>query len=190
LITYIPRPVTIGFTSGIAIIIFTGQIENFLGLENIEKKEYFHENILEIIRHVDEINLYSILIAILGLLIIVFLPKLFPRVSVLLVALIDAGILSFVLYPGKLPTIRTAFGAIPQSLPGFQLPTITFDKLLYRWGPALAIAMLGGIESLLSAVVPDGMTGKRHHSNKELVGQGVANIVTPFFGGIPATGAI
>ena len=190
LITYIPRPVTIGFTSGIAIIIFTGQIENFLGLENIEKKEYFHENMLEIIRHVDEINLYSILIAVLGLLIIVFLPKLFPRVPVLLVALIVPAILSFFLFPGKMATIGTAFGGIPQSLPGFQLPTITFDKLLYLWGPAFANAMLGGIESLLSAVVADGMTGKRHHSNKELVGQGVANIVTPFFGGIPATGAI
>ena len=190
LITYIPRPVTIGFTSGIAIIIFTGQIENFLGLENIEKKEYFHENMLEIIRHVDEINLYSILIAVLGLLIIVFLPKLFPRVPVLLVALIVPAILSFFLFPGKMATIGTAFGGIPQSLPGFHFPTITFDKLLYLWGPAFAIAMLGGIESLLSAVVADGMTGKRHHSNKELVGQGVANIVTPFFGGIPATGAI
>src|SRR5699024_3797893 len=76
-ITYIPRPVTIGFTSGISIIIFTGQIENFLGLENIEKKEYLHENMLEIIRHVDEINLYSILIAVLGLLMIIFLPKFF-----------------------------------------------------------------------------------------------------------------
>ena len=190
LITYIPRPVTIGFTSGIAIIIFTGQIENFLGLENIEKKEYFHENMLEIIRHVDEINLYSILIAVLGLLIIIFLPKFFPRVPVLLVALVIPAILSFFLFPGKMATIGTAFGGIPQSLPGFQLPTITIDKLLYLWGPAFAIAMLGGIESLLSAVVADGMTGKRHHSNKELVGQGVANIVTPFFGGIPATGAI
>src|SRR5699024_2412426 len=190
LITYIPRPVTIGFTSGIAIIIFTGQIENFLGLENIEKKEYFHENMLEIIRHVDEINLYSILIAVLGLLIIVFLPKLFPRVPVLLVALIVSAILSFFLFTDNMTIIGTAFGGIPQSLQGFQLPTITFDKLLYLWGPAFAIAMLGGIESLLSAVVADGMTGKRHHSNKELVGQGVANIVTPFFGGIPATGAI
>lgn len=190
LITYIPRPVTIGFTSGIAIIIFTGQIENFLGLENIEKKEYFHENMLEVIRHVDEINLYSILIAVLGLLIIIFLPKLFPRVPVLLVALVVPAILSFFLFPGKMATIGTAFGGIPQSLPEFQLPNITFAKLLYLWGPAFAIAMLGGIESLLSAVVADGMTGKRHQSNKELVGQGVANIVTPFFGGIPATGAI
>lgn len=190
LITYIPRSVTIGFTAGIAVIIFTGQLENFLGLENLEKKEYFHENMLEIIRNIGSTNFYSILIAILGLLIIVYLPKLFPRAPVLLVALVVPAVISVIFFPGKMATIGTAFGGIPQSFPGFHFPEFTFDKLLYLWGPAFAIAMLGGIESLLSAVVADGMTGKRHHSNKELVGQGVANIVTPFFGGIPATGAI
>lgn len=190
LITYIPRSVTIGFTSGIAVIIFTGQLENFLGLENIEKKQYFHENMLEIIRQIDTINFYSILIAILGLLIIITVPRLFPRAPVLLIALVVPAIISIFLFPGKLATIGTAFGGIPQSLPAFQIPNITVEKLLYLWGPAFAIAMLGGIESLLSAVVADGMTGKRHHSNKELFGQGIANIVTPFFGGIPATGAI
>lgn len=190
LITYIPRSVTIGFTSGIAVIIFTGQLENFLGLENLEKKEYFHKNMLEIIQNIGSTNFYSILIAILGLLIIIYLPKLFPRAPVLLVALIVPAVISLIFFPGKMATIGTAFGGIPQSFPGFHFPEFTFDKLLYLWGPAFAIAMLGGIESLLSAVVADGMTGKRHHSNKELVGQGVANIVTPFFGGIPATGAI
>lgn len=190
LITYIPRSVTIGFTAGIAVIIFTGQLENFLGLENLEKKEYFHENMLEILRNIGSTNIYSILIAILGLLIIVYLPKLFPRAPVLLVALVVPAVISVIFFPGKMATIGSAFGGIPQSFPGFHFPEFTFDKLLYLWGPAFAIAMLGGIESLLSAVVADGMTGKRHHSNKELVGQGVANIVTPFFGGIPATGAI
>lgn len=190
LITYIPRSVTIGFTSGIAVIIFTGQLENLLGLENLEKKQYFHENMLEILKHIGSTNIYSIIIAVLGLLIIIYLPKLFPRAPVLLVALVIPAILSVLIFPGNLATIGTAFGGIPQSLPGFSLPDFTFDKLLYLWGPAFAIAMLGGIESLLSAVVADGMTGKRHQSNKELFGQGVANIVTPFFGGIPATGAI
>ncbi len=190
LITYIPRSVTIGFTSGIAVIIFTGQLENLLGLENLEKKQYFHETMLEILKHIGSINIYSIIVAILGLLIIIYLPKLFPRAPVLLVALVVPAILSVIIFPGNLATIGTAFGGIPQSLPGFRLPEFTFDKLLYLWGPAFAIAMLGGIESLLSAVVADGMTGKRHQSNKELFGQGVANIVTPFFGGIPATGAI
>lgn len=145
---------------------------------------------LEILRNIGSTNIYSILIAILGLLIIVYLPKLFPRAPVLLVALVVPAVISVIFFPGKMATIGSAFGGIPQSFPGFHFPEFTFDKLLYLWGPAFAIAMLGGIESLLSAVVADGMTGKRHHSNKELVGQGVANIVTPFFGGIPATGAI
>src|SRR5690625_1218123 len=145
---------------------------------------------LEILKHIGSTNIYSIIIAVLGLLIIIYLPKLFPRAPVLLVALVIPAILSVLIFPGNLATIGTAFGGIPQSLPGFSLPDFTFDKLLYLWGPAFAIAMLGGIESLLSAVVADGMTGKRHQSNKELFGQGVANIVTPFFGGIPATGAI
>lgn len=190
LITYIPRSVTIGFTSGIAVIIFSGQLENFFGLEGIEKKQYFHENMLEIFRNFHSVNLFSILIGIIGLLIIIFLPKFFPRVPVLLVALVVPTLLSILFFPDKVATIGSAFGGIAQSLPGFKLPDITFDKLLYLWQPAFAIAMLGGIESLLSAVVADGMTGKQHKSNKELFGQGLANIVTPFFGGIPATGAI
>lgn len=190
LITYIPRSVTIGFTSGIAVIIFTGQLENFLGLEGVERKQYFHENMIEIFSKIDTINLYSVLIAILGLLIIIFVPKFFPRVPVLLIALIIPSIISYLFFPDKVATIGSAFGGIPQSLPEFKMPEITMEKLLYLWQPAFAIAMLGGIESLLSAVVADGMTGKQHKSNRELFGQGVANIVTPFFGGIPATGAI
>lgn len=190
LITYIPRSVTIGFTSGIAVIIFTGQIENFLGLEGVESKQYFHENMIEIFSKIDTINIYSVLLAIIGLLIIIFVPKFFPRVPVLLIALIIPSIISYLFFPDKVATIGSAFGGIPQSLPEFKMPEITIEKLLYLWQPAFAIAMLGGIESLLSAVVADGMTGKQHKSNRELFGQGVANIITPIFGGIPATGAI
>lgn len=190
LITYIPRSVTIGFTTGIAVIIFSGQIENFLGLENLEKKQYFHETMLEIARHLHTINFYSVMTALLGLLIIIFLPKFLPKVPPLLFALIIPTVISIVLFPGKLATIGTAYGGISQSLPTFQLPSITWEKLMSLWQPAFAIAMLGGIESLLSAVVADGMTGKKHHSNRELFGQGLANLVTPLFGGIPATGAI
>src|SRR5690625_2246547 len=190
LITYIPRPVTIGFTAGIAVIIFTGQLENFFGLENIEKKQYFHQNMLEIVKNFHTINYYSIILAIVGLLLIIFVPKLFPRVPVLLIALIIPTLISIIIFPGKVTTIGTAFGGIPQAFPGFKIPEITWQKLLYLWQPAFVIAMLGGIESLLSAVVADGMTGKQHKSNRELFGQGLANIVTPFFGGIPATGAI
>lgn len=190
LIKYIPRSVTIGFTSGIAVIIFTGQIENFLGLNGVEKKEYFHQNMIEIIANLSTINVYSILVATIGLLTIILVPKWFPRVPILLVALIVPTVISVVFFPDKVATIGTAFGGIAQSLPPIQIPEITWEKVLYLWQPAFVIAMLGGIESLLSAVVADGMTGKQHNSNRELVGQGLANIVTPLFGGIPATGAI
>ncbi len=190
LITYIPRSVTIGFTSGIAVIIFSGQIENLLGIEGVEKKQYFHENIMEIVNNISTINLFSILIALIGFASVLLIPKIFPRVPVLLVALIVPTIISVLIFPGKVATIGSAFGGISQSLPAFSFPDFTFDKLLYLWQPAFVIAMLGGIESLLSAVVADGMTGKQHKSNKELFGQGLANIITPLFGGIPATGAI
>lgn len=190
LITYIPRSVTIGFTSGIAVIIFSGQIENFLGVEGVEKKEYFHQNMMEIINNIDTVNLFSIIVALIGFASVIIIPKIFPRVPVLLVALIIPTIASLLIFPGKVATIGTAFGGISQALPSFSLPEFTFDKLLYLWQPAFVIAMLGGIESLLSAVVADGMTGKQHRSNKELFGQGLANIITPLFGGIPATGAI
>jgi len=101
LITYIPRSVTIGFTSGIAVIIFTGQLENFFGLENLEKKQYFHENMLEIFRNIHTVNFYSILVAIIGLLIIVVIPKFFPRVPILLVALVVPALISYFVFPGK-----------------------------------------------------------------------------------------
>src|SRR5699024_4964358 len=95
-----------------------------------------------------------------------------------------------IFFPNQVATIGSAFGGIPQTLPSFYFPKITWEKVLMLWQPAFVIAMLGGIESLLSAVVSDGMTGKKHNSDRELMGQGIANMVTPLFGGIPATGAI
>lgn len=190
LIKFIPRSVTIGFTSGIAVIIFTGQIGDFLGLEGVERKEYFHQNMMELFHHLSTVNFYSVATALIGFIVIIGVPRLFPRIPILLVALIVPTLIAYFFYPGKIETIGTAFGGIAQSLPQFQLPEITWEKILLLWQPAFVIAMLGGIESLLSAVVADGMTGKRHHSNKELFGQGIANIITPLFGGIPATGAI
>ena len=175
---------------GIAVIIFSGQIENFLGLEGLEKKEYFHETMIQIGQNITTFNGYSIFIAVIGLLLLILIPKLFPRVPVLLVALIVPAILAYLFFPGKVETIGSAFGGISQSLPGIQIPELTWSRVLTLIQPAFIIAMLGGIESLLSAVVADGMTGKKHNSNRELVGQGIANVVTPLFGGIPATGAI
>lgn len=190
LIKYIPRSVTIGFTAGIAVIIFTGQIANFFGLDGVEQKELFHENMQEIFKQIDTINFFSVFIALIGLLLLIFVPKFFPRVPVLLIALIIPTIIAVLFFPGKVDTIGSAFGGIPQQLPSFSLPNLSVASLMEVIRPAFVIAILGGIESLLSAVVADGMTNKRHNSNRELFGQGIANIVTPLFGGIPATGAI
>ena len=190
LIKYIPRPVTIGFTSGIAVIIFTGQIANFLGLTGIEKHEEFIANIQEIIVHIGTTNFYSVLTALICFAIILILPRIAPKIPASLVGIIISTIVAAVFFSDHVATIGSAYGTIPNTLPQFAIPEITLERIKLLIGPAFVIAMLGGIESLLSAVVADGMTNSRHNSNKELVGQGIANIVTPLFGGIPATGAI
>lgn len=190
LIKFIPRPVTIGFTAGIAVIIFTGQIANFLGLTGLQKHEDFLSNMVEIGVHLSTINLYSVIAAIISFAIILLTPKISPKVPGSLIGLVVSSLVAAWLFDGKVATIGSTYGAIPNSLPGFHFPEISFDQIKQLIPPALVIALLGGIESLLSAVVADGMTGKRHNSNRELIGQGIANIITPLFGGIPATGAI
>ncbi|MDV6377038.1 SulP family inorganic anion transporter [Sporosarcina sp. GW1-11] len=192
LIHFVPRSVTIGFTAGIAIIIFTGQFQNFFGLTGVEKKEFFHESMIEIVRNFHTVNTFSIMTAVIGLAVIFILPKIAPKIPLLLVALLIPTLCSILFFPGKVETIGTAFGGIPQHLPSFHFPDITLSKLVTLWQPALIIAALGAIESLLSAVVADGMKSDvpKHDSKKELMGQGIANIITPLFGGIPATGAI
>ncbi len=190
LITFIPRPVTIGFTAGIAVIIFTGQLANFLGLQDVKRHEDFLSNMHEIGLHLASLNLYSVATAAVCLLVILITPKLFPKVPASLIGLIVSSLVAVWFFSGKVETIGSAYGAIPSTLPSVHLPEVTFEKIKQLIQPAFVIAMLGGIESLLSAVVADGMSGSRHKSNRELIGQGIANIVTPLFGGIPATGAI
>ncbi|MDI7741457.1 sulfate permease [Lysinibacillus fusiformis] len=190
LIKYIPRPVTIGFTAGIAVIIFTGQVANFLGLRDIEQHERFIDNMKEIANHLHTINGYSILVALICFAVMLLTPKVLPKVPGALVGIVVSAVVTVLFLSGHVATIGSTYGAIPNKLPEFGIPEITFDKVTMLLGPAFVIAMLGGIESLLSAVVADGMTNSKHNSNKELVGQGIANIVTPLFGGIPATGAI
>ncbi|AVK95811.1 sulfate permease [Lysinibacillus sphaericus] len=190
LIKFIPRPVTIGFTAGIAVIIFTGQIANFLGLTNITRHEYFIANMKELFVHIGTINYYSIFIAVICLVIILLTPKFFPKVPGALVGIVVSTLVATFFFSGQVATIATAYGQIPNTLPKFSIPEITLERLQLLIGPAFVIAILGGIESLLSAVVADGMTNTKHNSNRELVGQGIANIITPLFGGIPATGAI
>lgn len=190
LIKYIPRPVTIGFTSGIAVIIFTGQIGNFLGLTGVKRHEEFIANMKELWLHIGTINLYSIVTALICLVVILLTPKLLPKVPGPLVGITVSSVIAAIFFSGQVATIGTAFGSIPNTLPQLHVPNISLENMKLLLGPAFVIAVLGGIESLLSAVVADGMTNSKHNSNKELIGQGIANIITPLFGGIPATGAI
>jgi sulfate permease, SulP family len=190
LIKFIPRPVTIGFTTGIAITIFTGQIASFLGLTGIKKHEEFIHNLNEIVIHLDTINLFSILTAGICLATIILTPRIAPKVPGPLIGLVVSTIIAALFYPSQVPTIGTAYGQIPSSLPQLQMPDLSLEMIITLLKPAFIIAMLGGIESLLSAVVADGMTNSKHNSNRELIGQGIANMITPLFGGIPATGAI
>ncbi|KGR74089.1 SulP family inorganic anion transporter [Ureibacillus sinduriensis] len=190
LIKYIPRPVTIGFTAGIAVIIFAGQLANFLGLRDIEQHERFLDNMLEIGSHLHTVNVYSILVAMICFLVMLGTPRVLPKVPGALVGIVVSAVATVLFFNGQVATIGSTYGSIPNELPNFGIPEITMDKIMMLLGPAFVIAMLGGIESLLSAVVADGMTKSKHNSNRELLGQGIANIVTPLFGGIPATGAI
>ncbi|MBP2242108.1 SulP family sulfate permease [Cytobacillus eiseniae] len=190
LIKFIPKSVTIGFTSGIAVIIFIGQVPNFLGLTGVKNHEYFLNNLNEIIKHIDSINLYSLLTAGICLITILYMPKLLPAIPSPLIGLIVSTLVASFLFPTHIATIGSAFGDIPNTLPKFEFPALSFERIQQLIGPAFVIAFLGAIESLLSAVVADGMTNSKHNSNRELIGQGIANMVTPMFGGIPATGAI
>jgi SulP family sulfate permease len=190
LIKFIPRPVTIGFTAGIAVIIFSGQIVNFLGLSGIQKHENFLPNMIEIAMHIATIDIYSVVTAGISLAVILLMPRFLPKIPGSLVGLVVSTVVAALFFKGHVATIGSSFGAIPSTLPHFHFPEITWDRVQTLIRPAFIIAMLGGIESLLSAVVADGMAGSRHNSNRELIGQGIANMVTPLFGGIPATGAI
>ena len=190
LIKWIPRPVTIGFTAGIAITIFTGQIASFLGLTGIKKHEEFILNLKEILVHLNSINLFSLLTAGICLLMVLLTPKVAPKIPGPLIGLLVSTLVATICYPGHVATIGTAYGEIPSTLPRLHVPSVNLEVILKLLKPAFVIAMLGGIESLLSAVVADGMTNSRHNSNKELIGQGIANMITPLFGGIPATGAL
>lgn len=190
LIKFIPRPVTIGFTAGIAVIIFSGQIANFLGLHDMKKHENFLPNMNEIVTHIASINIYSVFTAAICLATALLSPRFLSKIPGSLVGLVASSVIAALFFKGHVATIGSSFGEISSTLPHFHFPDITVDRLYTLIQPALIIAILGGIESLLSAVVADGMTGTRHNSNRELIGQGIANIVTPLFGGIPATGAI
>ncbi|MBR0601007.1 SulP family inorganic anion transporter [Bacillus safensis] len=190
LMKFIPRPVIIGFTAGIAVIIFSGQIANFLGLKGVEKHESFFLNMREIVVHLGTTNSLAIITAVTGLIVILAAQKYIPKIPGALLGLLASTFLAVLFFQGQVETIGSAYGEIPRQLPTFAFPELTIEKMIYLLPPAIIIALLGGVESILSAMVADNMKGSKHDSNKELVGQGIANMAAPLFGGIPATGAI
>ena len=189
LIQYIPYPVTVGFTTGIAVIIASGQIRDALGLTMGTVPAEFLPKVDACIRAIGTFNPWAVAVALTAVSIIVFLPRLLPRLPGSLVALlVTTGVVHWFRLPVE--TIGEPSVPFPSGLPTPHLPAVNWASLPALFSPALSIALLAGIESLLSAVVADGMTGGRHRPNMELIAQGAANIACPIFGGIPATGAI
>lgn len=189
IIKFIPYPITTGFTTGIAVTIFTSQIKDFLGLQLEHNPAEFLEKVSVYAEHIDTVNWGSVIIGALSLAILIFWPKVSRKVPGSLIALIVATIV--VQAAGMdVATIGSTFGELSSKIPTPQIPSISLPEMRMLIGPALTIAILGSIESLLSAVVADGIIGSKHRSNMELVAQGVANIASGLFGGIPATGAI
>jgi SulP family sulfate permease len=189
-IKYIPNPVIAGFTAGIGLIIFVGQWKDFLGLTPAASGLRFHEKLWSLIEALPTINFATTGLALLSLAILILGGRYLKRIPAPLVALIVATVLQTIFHFKGVATIGSAFGGIPRTLPTFSIPSLDPARVLSLVGPAFTIALLGAIESLLSAVVADGMAGTRHDSNQELIGQGIANIVAPLFGGFAATGAI
>ncbi|MEI6113070.1 MAG: SulP family inorganic anion transporter [Burkholderiales bacterium] len=190
-IKFIPAPVIIGFTSGIGVIIFVGQWADFFGLPKAQG-EHFHEKVWSLVHSLSQVHWATLGIAVLSLVLVIRSSRIKPlrRVPGPLVAMVAATILQATFHFDGVATIGSAFGGIPQGLPKFAWIDLSLGEIISLIGPAFTIAMLGAIESLLSAVVADGMADTRHDSNQELIGQGIANIVCPFFGGFAATGAI
>ncbi|SDL03422.1 sulfate permease, SulP family [Pseudomonas delhiensis] len=190
-IKYIPDPVIVGFTAGIGVIIWVGQWKDFFGLPAVTG-EHFHQKLWHLLEALPQLHPATTLLALLGLAAVLYGPRLpyLARVPGPLLAMVLVSLLQALFQFDGVATIGSAFGGIPRGLPTPSLPEVTLPRILELIGPAFAIAMLGAIESLLSAVVADGMAGTRHDSNQELVGQGIANLLAPLFGGFAATGAI
>src|SRR5690554_3142448 len=189
LLKFIPHPLIVGFTSGIAIIIFSSQIKDFFGLDIETVPADFIEKWKLYALNFDSINWWSVGIAIGTIILALSFHKISKKIPGSIVAIL---LTTLAVYFLDIPvsTIETSFGDIPSKLSMPTFPNIDFATIQKLIQPAFAIALLGGIESLLSAVVSDGMIGGRHRSNAELVGQGIANCASSMFGGIPATGAI
>jgi SulP family sulfate permease len=190
IIKFIPEPVIIGFTSGIAIVMWVGQWKEFFGLDMPQVVCHFHERLELILKAFPTMTPAATFMGMASLLIMAYSHKYFKKIPAPLVALGFGICLQFVGRFEEVRTIGSVFGGISQSLPKIGLPLVSFANMMELIGPAFTVALLGAIESLLSAMVIDGMCGTRHDSNQELIGQGIANIASPLFGGIAATGSI
>jgi SulP family sulfate permease len=188
-IKFIPHPVVVGFTSGIAVIIFSSEVKDFLGLRMGTVPAEFIDKWRAFIDHATTVNPYALAVSVIALSIILVWPRVNRRIPGPFVALIVSTVVAQALH-WPVETIGSRFGSLSAALPHPVIPHITLAQAQSLIGPAFTIAMLAAVESLLSAMVADGMIGGRHRSNMELVAQGIANIVSPMFGGIPATGAI
>jgi len=192
IIKYIPYPIVVGFTSGIALTIFATQIKDLFGMQIESVPAGFLDKWVVYGQNIDTINWWALLVGVCSILIIIFTPKVSRRIPGSLVAIILMTLAALGLKSLGIEGIETIGDrfTIASALPQPEVPKITWDSITRLAQPAMIIAMLGAIESLLSAAVADGVIGDHHNSNQELVAQGIANMVSPLFGGIPATGAI
>jgi SulP family sulfate permease len=188
-VDYLPRPVVVGFTNGIAVLIASTQIKDFLGLQIDEVPSEFAARMSALGSHLQTVSWQAAMLASAAFVLILVLRRMYPRIPGTVIALL-AGTVAVVVSGLDVETIGSRFGGIPSGLPSPHIPTFELGLVPILIRPALTVAMLGAIESLMSAVVADRMSGDRHNPNTELVAQGIANIASPVFGGLPATGAI
>jgi SulP family sulfate permease len=188
-VKFIPRPVVLGFTNGIALLIASTQIKDFLGLRVADVPSEFFSRMTVLAEHASTANWIACALGAASLALVLLVPKWLPRVPGSIVALF-VGTAAVTIFKLPVDTIGTKFGGIPSGLPAIGIPEFRADLILPLLPSALTVALLAAVESLLSAVVADSMSGDRHNSNAELVAQGVANLVVPMVGGIPVTGAI
>jgi len=190
-IRFIPHPVIVGFTAGIGVVIWVGQWKDFFGL-HVAPAAHFHEQVWHLLNALPALNPTTTALAVGSMLLVIYGPRIpgLGRVPGPLIAMLVATVVCTALHLDGVATIGSAFGGIPRGLPSLSFPSVSFNQIVTLLPAAFTIAMLGSIESLLSAVVADGMAETRHDSNQELIGQGVANVLAPLFGGFAATGAI
>lgn len=190
MIKFFPRPLIIGFTNGIAVLIILSQVKEFFGLQIAVMPADFIHKLQAIYHSAATVDINTLLLAACSALLIWFYPKSWAQKLPSPIVALILGTAVVALFNLPVETIGTRFGGIPQGLPSFAPPEFTFTTLRHLIAPAMTIALLGAIESLLSAAVADGMIDDKHDPNQELIALGIANIVMPFFGGLPATGAI